>query len=47
MRIVAGPQMFNGETIYFYYLNVSPNFLSLMDITAERGTCLKDGRCEE
>ena len=35
--------------INFYYLNVSPNFLSLMDITANEGRVsrMEDGRNKE
>lgn len=45
----GGAAEFNGETIYFYYLNVSPNFLSLMDITANEGRVsrMEDGRNKE
>lgn len=43
----GGAAEFNGETIYFYYLNVSPNFFIPYGYYRERRACLKDGRWEE
>lgn len=39
----GGAAELNGSMIYFYYLNVSSNFLRLMDITAHEGRISGDG----